>query len=137
MKKITLILTLIFSVNLFSQEITQEKIEGKWKVLKIVKAPESPHFMPLLEGFKEATFLFNKDGNFKIETKKESPLFSMITKETNQSKWILGKPNQIKIGSESDKFTIMWIEVKETKEEIFFDLGEEAQLPLILKVKKE
>ena len=127
----------MFSVNVFSQTITKESVEGKWIVLSIEKAPDMPQFKQLLDGFKEAVFLFKKEGSFRIETKNNSPLFSMMVEETNKSKWILGDLNQIQIGSKKNKFTIMHINVKVIKGETFFDLGEDTRLPLILKVKKD
>jgi hypothetical protein len=136
MKKILILLFFFISIEGFCQKIDKEFITGTWKVIKIQKVSNNPNFKDLIKSFKSSIFSFKSDGSFNLKTKNKTPLFSMAFDKVNESKWKIGNPNEVKVGLEKDNFSFIGIFVKVVNNETFFDLGEEAQFPLILKVEK-
>ena len=120
----------------FCQKVDKEFITGVWKVVKIEKVSNSPYFKDLIKSFGSSIFTFSENGKVEIITKNKTKLFSMLIKEANDSNWKLERQNEVKIGSQFNNFSIMIIKVNISYDEIFFDLGEEAQFPLVLKVEK-
>lgn len=126
MKKYLFILSiLLFSNHIISQEITQEKIIGKWKVIKVLKKIENPNLKDIVKSFNTAIFEFKENSDFKLTTADNSKLFSMFTNMTNNSKWKLNKNNYvISIGIQSDGYNILKIIVAEVNGKIIFHLSE-------------
>jgi len=135
MKKIfTLIFLLTISSTVFGQTLSEKEIYGKWKVEKIIKKPTNPQFATLIDGFENATFFFNQNGNFKLTTTSKSELFGMITEMTNGTKWKVEQNKQyIKIGNQEDGYSIMGISVKENNGKKTFHLDESG---ITLEMKK-
>ncbi|MDP5093656.1 MAG: hypothetical protein NWQ17_10105 [Polaribacter sp.] len=136
MNKLSIYAFLLVSLNGFCQKIDKEFITGTWKVVKIEKVSNNPNFKDLIKSFKLSIFYFKDDETFEIETKNKTQLFSMMTRMFNKSNWKIGKLNEILVGTEKDRFSIMLINVVLKNNEIFFDLSEEDQFPLVLKVEK-
>ncbi|RYJ52378.1 hypothetical protein DR871_009130 [Flavobacterium petrolei] len=126
MKKYLFILSiLLFSNHIISQEITQENIIGKWKVIKVLKKIENPNLKDIVKSFNTAIFEFKENSDFKLTTADNSKLFSMFTNMTNNSKWKLNKNNYvISIGNQSDGYNILKIIVAEVNGKIIFHLSE-------------
>lgn len=126
MKKYLFILSiLLFSNHIISQEITQENIIGKWKVIKVLKKIENPNLKDIVKSFNTAIFEFKENSDFKLTTADNSKLFSMFTNMTNNSKWKLNKNNYvISIGNQSDRYNILKIIVAEVNGKIIFHLSE-------------
>ncbi|MDI1304711.1 MAG: DUF5004 domain-containing protein [bacterium] len=126
MKKYLFILSiLLFSNHIISQEITQENIIGKWKVIKVLKKIENPNLKDITKSFNTAIFEFKENSDFKLTTADNSKLFSMFTNMTNNSKWKLNKNNYvISIGNQSDGYNILKIIVAEVNGKIIFHLSE-------------
>jgi hypothetical protein len=126
MKKYLFILSiLLFSNHIVSQEITQENIIGKWKVIKVLKKIENPNLKDIVKSFNTAIFEFKENSDFKLTTADNSKLFSMFTNMTNNSKWKLNKNNYvISIGNQSDGYNILKIIVAEVNGKIIFHLSE-------------
>lgn len=136
MKKYFIIFTIILFTNqIYSQNLTEKDIVGKWKVVKILKKPKSPNFKDLIKSFNTATFEFEENLNFKITTSDKTKLFKMLTDMTNNSKWRLNKSKYaISIGTDLDKYSIMKIIIVEVNDKIIFHLSESE---LDLEVQKE
>ena len=136
MKKILIFVFILIGVNGFCQKIDKEFITGIWKVAKIEKVSNNPNFKDLTKSFKSSTFYFKNDKTFEIKTTNKTKLFSMMIRMFDKSKWKTGKLNNILVGTEKDKYSIMLINVVLKNNETFFDLSEENQFPLVLKVEK-
>jgi hypothetical protein len=126
MKKYFFILViLLFSNKVISQEITQKNILGKWKVVKVLKKNENPNLKDIVKSFNTAVFEFKENSDFKLTTTDNSKLFSMITNMTNSSKWKLNSNNYvIHVGHQSDGYNILKIVVVEANGKIIFHLSE-------------
>ncbi len=135
MKKIfTIIFLLTLSSTSFGQSLNEKEIYGKWKVEKIIEKPANPQFEPLIDGFKNATFFFNQNGNFELTSTSKSELFGMITEMTNGTKWKMEqKKHFVKIGNEEDRYSIMGISIKEINGKNIFHLDESG---ITLEMKK-
>ena len=126
MKKIiTIIAFFILSTNIYSQQIIESQISGTWKVKQIVEKPSNPQFIPIIDSFKNATFSFNKNGTFALNTTFKTELFTMISDITNKMKWIF-IPNEqsIFIGNEKEGYNIMAIFVQQLNGKILFKIME-------------
>lgn len=136
MKKYLFILSiLLFSNHMVSQEITQENIIGKWKVIKVLKKIDNPNLKDIVKSFSTATFEFKENSDFKLTTSDNSKLFSMVTNMTNISKWKLNKNNfVIDIGDQSNGYNILKIIVAEINGKTIFHMSETT---LDLEVQKE
>ncbi|BCY28648.1 hypothetical protein [Flavobacterium okayamense] len=122
-------LTFVFLISLssfvFGQTLTEKDLCGKWKVVRLIEKPTNQEFVPMINGFENATFVFNQNGNFELTTTSKSELFGMITEMTNGTKWKLEQKSQyVKIGNEKDRFSIMGILIKEINGKIIFYLDE-------------
>ena len=126
MKKHFLILSiLLFSINAFSQAITQKSIVGKWKVVAVLSKIDNPNLKDIVRGFKNSTFDFKESSAVNLTTTDNSKLFSMITAMINKSKWRLKENNfVVEVGSESDNYNIMKIIITEVNDKIIFHLHE-------------
>ncbi|KAB1158546.1 hypothetical protein F7018_07970 [Tenacibaculum aiptasiae] len=124
-KFLTLLFLVSLSSSVFGQTLTEKDVYGKWKVAKLIKKPTNPQFVPLINGFENATFAFKQNGNFKLTTTSKSQLFGMITEMTDGTKWKLEQKSQyLKIGNEKDRYSIMGILIKEINGKIIFHLDE-------------
>lgn len=126
MKKLFLILfILLFSINAFSQAITQKSIVGKWKVVAVLSKMDNPNLKDIVRGFKNSTFDFKESSAINLTTTDNSKLFSMITAMINKSKWRLKENNfVVEVGSKSDNYNIMKIIISEVNDKIIFHLHE-------------
>lgn len=130
---ITLIFLIALYSNSFSQTLDEKEIHGKWNVQEIIKKPSNPQFAPLIDGFKNSTFIFNQNGIFELKTTSKSELFVMITDMTNGTKWKLERDKQfVKIGNEDDRYSIMGIAISEVNGKKIFYL-EESGITLEMK----
>ena len=77
-KVFTLLFLLTISLAVFGQTLSEKEIYGKWKVEKIINKPTNPQFITLIDGFENATFYFNENGNFKLTTTSKSKLFDLM-----------------------------------------------------------
>jgi hypothetical protein len=60
MNKFTILIFVFFlSTISFGQIQEESEFKGKWIVEKIIEKPTDSKFLPLIEGFKNATFIFN------------------------------------------------------------------------------
>ena len=136
MKKQLLLFTiLLFTNHIISQEFIQKNIVGKWKVVKILKKPESPNFNDIIKSFSSATFLFEENLNFKITTLDKTKLFAMLTNMTKDAKWRFNDNNYaISIGNDSNKYSILKIILVQVDDKMIFHLDETE---LDLEVQKE
>ncbi len=131
MKKQVLVFLIVFFTNhMLSQEFTQKDIVGRWKVLKILKRPESPNFNDIIKSFSSATFLFEENLNFKISTLDTTKFFSMLTDVTKDAKWRLNANNfAISIGNDTNKYSILKIVVVKVDDKMIFHMdGTELDL---------
>lgn len=122
-KNILIILFLTYGLNLKAQSLIPESIIGIWKVENIINPPKNENFKLLIDSFEKAEFIFNKNHSFKIQSKINNKLFSMITEMTNISKWKV-ENNVIKIGTEKDNYTVMEIQLIEKLGKQYLYLGE-------------
>lgn len=134
-KQLLVFLILLFANHILSQEFTQKDIVGQWKVIKILKRPESTNFNDIIKSFSSATFLFEENLNFKISTLDKTKLFSMLTDGTKDAKWRLNANNYaISIGNDTNKYSILKIIVVKVDDKIIFHMDETE---LDLEVQKE
>lgn len=134
-KQLVVIAVLLFTNHILSQEFTQKDFVGKWKVVKIVKKPESPNFNDIIKSFSSATFLFEENLNFRITTLDQTKLFSMLTDVTKDAKWRLNGNNYaINIGNDANKYSILKIIAVKVDDKMIFHLDETE---LDLEVQKE
>ena len=134
-KQLVVFAILLFTNHILSQEFTQKDIVGKWKVVKILKKPESPNFNDIIKSFSSATFLFEENLNFKITTLDKTKLFAMLTDVTKEAKWRLNANNYaISIGNDSNQYNILKIILVEVDNKMIFHLDETE---LDLEVQKE
>lgn len=121
---------LLFTNQILSQSLSEKDIVGKWKVVKILKKPESPNFNDLVKSFSSATFEFEKNLDFRLTTTDKTKLFKMLTDMTINAKWKLNKSKfAISIGTDTNKYSILKIIVVEVNNKIIFHLSE-SQLDL-------
>lgn len=138
MNKFTILIFVFFlSTISFGQIQEESEFKGKWIVEKIIEKPTDSKFLPLIEGFKNATFIFNENKNFQITTTKNSELFKMMTSEVLAgSKWkFVAEEQLIKIGNQKDQFSSMMIFVKKINEQMFFHIHESG-LTFLMKRKE-
>lgn len=134
-KQLVVFAILLFTNHILSQEFTQKDFVGKWKVVKILKKPESPNFNDIIKSFSSATFLFEENLNFKITTLDKTKLFTMLTDVTKDAKWRLNTNNYaISIGNDSNKYNILKIIAVKVDDKMIFHLDETE---LDLEVQKE
>ncbi|WP_310559576.1 hypothetical protein [Flavobacterium sp.] len=134
-KNLVVFLILLFTNHILSQEFTPKDIIGKWKVVNILKRPESPNFNDIIKSFSSATFLFEENLNFKITTLDKTKLFTMLIDVTKDAKWRLNANNYaISIGNDSNKYNILKIVVVEVDDKMIFHLDDTE---LDLEVQKE
>jgi hypothetical protein len=115
----------LFSNAIISQDITQKKIIGKWKVIKVLKEIDNPNLKDIVKSFTTSIFEFKDNSDFKLTAANNSKLFTMITNMTNNSKWKLNQNNYvIEIDSQSDGYNILKIIVAEVNDRIIFHLSE-------------
>lgn len=108
-----LILFLFISIQTLSQELTKEKMYGTWKIQKNTTPITDPKFKDLINGFKEASFTFNDNGNFVLKSTNTSKLFLMTLNMLKNAKWKLDQNKQIiSIGNQENHFSTMGIIVK-------------------------
>jgi hypothetical protein len=130
----TLIILITLCSTSFGQTLSEKEMYGKWKVEKVIKEPTNLQFKSLIAGFKNSTFIFNSNGNFKLNTTSKSELFAMITEMTNGSKWKMEQNKQyVKIGNQEDGYSIMGISVKENNGKKIFHIDESG---ITLEMKK-
>jgi hypothetical protein len=121
----TLIMLITFCSTSFGQTLSEKEMYGKWTVEKVIKKPTNPQFKPLIVGFENSTFIFNPNGNFKLNTISKSELFGMITKKTKGTKWkIEQNKNYVKIGNKDDKYSILGISIRKINEKKIFYIDE-------------
>lgn len=122
----TLFLFFLFlSTQAFSQEISAEKMYGKWKVQKNWTPKSDPKLKDIIAGFDDATFTFYENGNFVLQSKNTSQIFLMTLNMLKNAKWKFDQKRQmIKLGNQKDYFSIMGIGVKEIEGKIFFLINE-------------
>ncbi|MEK6152149.1 hypothetical protein WIW50_02760 [Flavobacteriaceae bacterium 3-367] len=124
-KSLILVLFATSISHLAHSQINQDEIYGQWKVKQIVEKPSDSEFAPLVEGFGKATFSFEKNGNFKLATSSDSPLFAMVTEMMDNTNWKFDSKEQlIRIGGEEDGYSIMGIYPKKQGAKILFHLDE-------------
>jgi pantoate kinase len=134
-KQLVVFVVLLFTNHILSQDFTQKDIVGKWKVVKILKKPESSNFNDMIKSFSSATFLFEENLNFKITTLDKTKLFAMLTDMTKDAKWRLNANNYaISIGNDSNKYSILKIIAVKVDDKMIFHLDETE---LDLEVQKE
>lgn len=108
-----------------SQVYSEKNIVGKWKVVKVLKKPESPNFNDIIKSFSSATFQFEENANFKITTLDKTKLFAMLTDMTKEAKWRLNANKYaISIGNDSNKYSILKIILVEVDGKMIFHLDE-------------
>lgn len=124
-KQLLVIAILLFANHIISQEFTQKDIVGQWKVVKILKRPQSPNFNDIIKSFSSATFVFEENLNFKITTLDKTKLFNMLTDATKDAKWRLNGNNYaISIGNELNKYTILKIVLVKVDDKMIFHMDE-------------
>ena len=128
-----LVVTLL-SNFLTSQKISENDIMGRWNVVKVSEKIDHPNFKEIEKSFSSAVFEFNADKSFKLTTRSNSKLFSMVKDMTANSKWRLNKDKTIAIGNQSNKYSIMNIIVIAANDKIIFKMSETE---LNLEVQKE
>lgn len=133
-KHIILVILLSFSLFSYGQNLKEDELFGKWKVSKILKKTSNPNMQPILNGFENATLVFDTGKNFEITTTSNSELFTMFISMTKNTKWKFETNKQhIHIGNESDGYTIMGIFTKKNEDQILFRIEESE---IILEVEK-
>ena len=133
----TFLIALLLTSFCYSQNVLERELAGKWRVEKILKSPDIPQAKPLLEGFSKAIFNLGGDGDFKLSTTSGSELFAMVTKMTDDTKWIFNTEEQlIQIGNKSEGYSIMGIQVQEKDGVILFELQETGILLEMNKLKE-
>jgi hypothetical protein len=91
MKKVaSLIVLFTLTLSIYGQDLHENKIIGNWTVKRVSTRITNPDFQPIIDGFKNATFSFNKNGNFNLSTTSNSELFGNLTQMTKNTKWKLG-----------------------------------------------
>ena len=134
-KYLLMLLVLLFSNHVISQEINHKSIIGKWKVVKVLKKVDIPNLQDIVKSFSTATFDFKENSDFKLTTADDSKLFSMVTAMTNSSKWKLNKNTfVVNVGNQSDGYNILKIIITEVNGKTIFHLSETE---LDLEVQKE
>jgi hypothetical protein len=117
-------------------QFSQTDLTGQWKVKQILEKPPGEEFEPLVKGFKTATFFFNEDNSFKLNTLTSNEIFEEIRKMTNNTKWKFDSENQlIRIGNQEDNFSIMGIYPSKNNSVITFNLDETGILLEMSKIK--
>jgi hypothetical protein len=130
-----LILFLFISIQTLSQEVTKEKMYGTWKIQKNTTPITDPKFKDLINGFKEASFTFNDNGNFVLKSTNTSKLFLMTLNMLKNAKWKLDQNKQIiRIENQENHFSSMGIIVKLKDSKTIFHLDE---TPLEFEMVKE
>lgn len=131
MKKCYLILFILISGICFSQKISEQDIEGNWKVVEMLS--RTPNNL-LNKGFENAIFIFGKDKSFQIKTTSNSMLFSQIISMTKSTKWKIDekKDSEVRIGNKKDNYSVMFIQVDIVNK--IFSFKESG---IILKVEKK
>lgn len=126
MNKILILFTfLTFSISTNGQNLDENEIVGNWNVKRIIQKPSIPEMAPVLDGFENGTFMFDKSGDFDFKTSSNSEMFSEVVGMIQNTKWKFESSEQlIKIGSEEDKFSIMGIYVKKVNGMLQFHLDE-------------
>jgi hypothetical protein len=123
--KTLLLLFLFLSLQAYSQEISAEKMYGKWKVQKNWTPKSDPKLKDIIAGFNDAAFTFYDNGNFVLQSTNTSKLFMMTMNMLKNSQWKVDQKRQmILLGNQKDHFSIMGIVVKEREGKTFFLINE-------------
>jgi hypothetical protein len=124
-KQLVVFVFLLFTNHLISQEYSEKDIVGKWKVVNVLKKPESPNFNDIIKSFSSVTFQFEENADFKITTLDKTKLFAMLTDMTKEAKWRLNNNKYaISIGNDSNKYSILKIILVEVDGKMIFHLDE-------------
>ncbi|MBV7269315.1 lipocalin family protein [Winogradskyella luteola] len=124
MKNNMLIVFILFNLVLNAQIINNESIKGKWEVVDMEKSPENPPFSLMTDSFRNASFTFNEDKTFKLETSHANSFFSMIVSVVNNSVWRLsGDANQVSVLIENNEEKELEIFITKSDENILFKIN--------------
>jgi len=146
MKTFVINLLLIFSTTqLFSQQLTNEVIQGSWKVLdskiniqfagqiKNMDASQQIRMEQMRTAFIGAVFNFNVNNEFIIDFPDKNSEFAKELEFINHKKWKIINEAVIAIGTEEDNFSLMKITTGSKQDKNYFILEES---PLVLEVIK-
>ena len=129
----TFIILLIFSSQLFSQELTKEATIGNWKVVnsqmipKMLKGSDAKvksKMEQMRKGFIGTIFSFGVNNRFTIKFADNTPKFMKELEFLNNQQWIIQKGQRIAIGSEKDGYSLMGIIVRTLQGKKYFIIDE-------------
>ena len=136
----TFIFLIVFTTQLFSQDLTKETITGTWKVVDSQIMPETQMGLDangkkkmeqMRIGFIGTSLKFEASKKFTIKYADNIPNFMKELEFLNNKNWRIEKGLRIAIGTEKDGYSLMGIIVKNKQGKKYFILDE---TPLILEV---
>lgn len=139
----TFIFFIVFTTQLFSQELTKEGLLGNWKVVDSQLMPEMEMGLDAegkkkMEqtriGFIGTVFYFEVNNKFRIKFPDNIPKFMKELEFLNNTQWMIKKGQRIAIGTAQDDYSLMEIIVNDKEGKKYFILDE---TPLILEVTKQ
>lgn len=135
----TFIFLIVFTAQLFSQDLTKETIIGTWKVMGSQIMPEmllgldangKKKMEQMRIGFIGTILNFEGSKKFTIKYADNIPNFMKELEFLNNKNWKI-EGQRIGIGTEKDRYSLMGIVVKNEQGKKYFILDE---TPLILEV---
>lgn len=130
MKQLLFLLLLITSAA--HAQLSENNVPGKWTVTEVVLIENNPGTKEVYEGFKGSSFTFSADHKVTFSTPSTSKTFGLIARKLASNNWLLdGK--LIRIGSKSDNYTTMVIDVSVSGRDTWFMVEE---TPVKLKMVK-
>jgi hypothetical protein len=141
MKSFTIFIFLnFFSIQLFSQDLTNDTILGSWKVVNSqikVEMKGGPNadlkkkIEQMKKGFIGTIFNFKTNNKFTIKFPDNIPNFMKELEFLNNNKWKIKNGQRIAIGNEENGYSLVEIIVKTTQGKKYFIL---EPMPLLLEV---
>lgn len=126
MRKIVTILFFTMCALSYGQTFQKSDFAGKWTATNLhlevgdAQAKNKNVIKQLKNGFLNATFDFNTDGNFYIKFKNKTPIVGDLEFLNNQQWVFMAEKSIIKIGTKANKYSAMHIRLQKTNGKTFF-----------------
>lgn len=139
----TFIFLIVFTTQLFSQELTKDVLLGNWKVVNSQLMPEMEMGLDaegkkkmdqMRIGFIGTIFYFEVNNKFRIKYPDKIPKFMKELEFLNNKQWMIKKGQRIAIGTAQDGYSLMGIIISDKQGKTYFILDESQ---FILEVNKQ
>lgn len=125
MNKTFLLILLLVANTVFSQNISEKDLIGKWKVIEVSNKPASKAFDEIIKGFMASTIKFNDNYRLEWTSTEKDPPFSIFLNEIKDAEWVFNdKKHLISIGTIKNKYSFLQAVVARKGKNLIFSLRE-------------